>query len=66
MSIKAAYEDGVFKPLDDVNGATPGKVYTVFSQEELRDLRETLGWLTAAETSFDFWNNVDDAVYDTL
>ena len=65
MSMRAAYEDGVFKPLDNVKGATPGKVYTVFSQEELRDLRETLGWL-AAEKSFDFWNNEEDAVYDTL
>lgn len=66
MSIRAAYEDGVFKPLDKVNGATAGKVYTVFSQDELRDLRETLGWLKAAETSFNFWNNEEDAVYDTL
>ncbi len=66
MSIRAAYEDGVFKPLDTVKGATPGKVYTVFSQDELSELRETLGWLTAAEKSFDFWDNEEDAVYDTL
>jgi hypothetical protein len=38
----------------------------VFSQDELRDLRETLGWLNAAEKSFAFWNNEEDAVYDTL
>ena len=66
MSIKAEYEDGVFKPLDQVKGATPGKIYTVFSQDELRDLRETMGWLKAAEQSFEFWNNEEDAVYDTL
>ena len=66
MSIRAEYEDGVFKPLDDVNGGTPGEIYTVFSQDELRDLRETMGWLKAAETSFEFWNNEEDAVYDTL
>jgi hypothetical protein len=38
----------------------------VFSDEELRDIRETFGWLKAAEKSFDFWNNPADAVYDTL
>ncbi len=63
MSIRAAYEDGVFKPLETVRGATTGKIYTVFSQDELR---ETLGWLKAAEKSFEFWNNEEDAVYDTL
>lgn len=66
MSIRAAYRDGVFKPLDEVKDAKPGEVYTVFSQAELRDLRETLGWLKAAEKSFEFWNNEEDAVYDTL
>jgi hypothetical protein len=38
----------------------------VFSDEELRDIRETVGWLKAAEKSFDFWNNPADDVYDTL
>lgn len=66
MSIKATYSNGVFKPLDDVKGVSPGKVYTVFSDEELRDLRESMGWLKAAEKSFGFWNNEEDAVYDTL
>ena len=66
MSIKIAYRDGVFEPLDSVEGATPGAVYTAFSDEELRDFLETLGWLKAAETSFDFWDNPADAVYDTL
>ena len=66
MSVKAAYRNGVFEPLANVEGAKPGKVYTVFSEEELRDLREMLGWLKAAEKSFDFWNNPADAVYDTL
>ena len=51
-------------PLEMVEGATPGKVYTVFSDEQLRDIRETLGWLKAAEKSFDFWNTAADAVYD--
>ncbi len=65
MSVKATYTDGVFKPLEKVQGATVGKVYTVFSEEELDDLRETLGWLKASEKSFEFWNNKEDAVYDT-
>ena len=56
----------VREPLEKVAGATPGKIYTVFSDEELRDIRETFGWLKAAEKSFDFWNNPADAVYDTL
>ena len=65
MSIKAAYKNGVFEPLQKVEGANPSKVYTVFSDEELRDVRETFGWLRAAEKSFDFWNNPADAVYDS-
>lgn len=28
--------------------------------------RETLGWLKLAESSFDFWDNEDDAIYDDL
>jgi hypothetical protein len=38
----------------------------VFADEELRDIRETVGWLKAAEWRFEFWNNPADAVYDTL
>ena len=66
MSVRATYRDGVFKPLEKVEGAAAGRVYTVFSEDELRDMRETLGWLKAAEQSFDFWKNEEDAVYDTL
>ena len=66
MSIKVTYKDGVCEPLDRVEGASPGTIYTVFSEEELRDIRETVGWPKAAELSFDFWNNPADAVYDTL
>lgn len=67
ISIKIAYRDGVFEPLDDVEGAKPGAIYTAFSDEELRDFLEALGWLKAAEKSFDyFWDNPADAVYDTL
>lgn len=66
MSIKVAYRDGVFEPLEKVEGAKAGDVYTAFSEEELREIRETLGWLKAAEKSFEFWNNGADAVYDKL
>ena len=31
MSIKIAYRDGVFEPLDDVEGAKPGAIYAAFS-----------------------------------
>jgi len=66
VSIKVAYRDGVFEPLDKVEGAEPGDIYTAFSEEELRDFLETLGWLKAAEKSFEFWDNQADAVYDAL
>jgi predicted DNA-binding antitoxin AbrB/MazE fold protein len=66
MSVKAAYKNGVFEPLEKVEGARPGEVYTVFSEEELRDVRDLAAWLKAAEKSFDFWNNPADAVYDRL
>ena len=66
MSVKAKYRDGVFMPVEKTEGLTPGRIYTVFSKDELRDMRETFGRLKAAETSFDFWNNDDDAVYDSL
>ena len=66
MSVKAKYRDGVFMPVETTDGLTPGRTYTVFSEDELHDLRETFGWLKAAETSFDFWNNENDAVSDSL
>jgi predicted DNA-binding antitoxin AbrB/MazE fold protein len=66
MSVKAAYRNGVFEPLETVEDAKPGQIYQVFSEEELRDLRETLAWLKIAEKSFDFWDNPADAVFDRL
>ena len=61
MSMKVAYKDGVFEPVESVR---PGKIHTAFSDEKLRDLRETFSSLKTAEKSFDFWNNPADAVYD--
>ena len=66
MSIKIVYRDGVFEPLDDIEGAKPGEIYTAFSDKELRAVIETLRWLKVAEKSFGFWDNPADAVYDTL
>ena len=66
MSFKARYIEGVFKPLEEVQGAVPGKTYWVFSEEELSDLNEDLQWMRFAEKSFAFWNNDEDAVYDNL
>jgi len=66
MSTKASYTNGVFQPLEEVRDPAPGKVYRVFSEDELRDLTEQLGWLKAAEPSFAFWDNEEDAVYDEL
>jgi predicted DNA-binding antitoxin AbrB/MazE fold protein len=66
MSIPARFENGVFRPLEEVQGASRETVYRVFSDEELRGLRDELGWLKAAERSFEFWDNEEDAVYDSL
>ena len=66
MSIAARYEDGVFRPLEEVKEARKGGLYRVFSQEELRALRDDISWLGAAEPGFQFWDNEEDAVYDQL
>ena len=66
MSIKATYVEGVFKPIEEVKDAIPGKTYQVFSEEELRDLNEDVRWLKLAGKSFEFWDNDEDAVYDKL
>jgi len=63
VSIKVTYRDGVFEPVEDVTGVPPGQNYTAFSDEELAKIRSTMG-SNAAEKSFEFWNNPDDAVYD--
>ena len=66
MSIKVEYRDGVFRPLEEVGDAASGKVYRVFSEDELKRLTEDLPWLKASERSFEFWENKEDAVYDSL
>ena len=66
MSIKAEYRNGVFEPLEEVSNADPGKIYQVFSEDELRRLAGDLPWLKGSERSFEFWENQEDAVYDSL
>ncbi len=66
MSVKAEYVNGVFKALEKVTNAVPGRVYRVFSEEELWSMTENSAWLRAAEKSFGFWNNEEDTVYDNL
>lgn len=66
MSIKAEYWNGVFKPLERVGDSDPGKIYQVFSEDELRQLAEDLPWLKGSERSFEFWENKEDAVFDQL
>jgi hypothetical protein len=43
-----------------------GAVYAVLSDDELRSLTEELQCLKAPEKSFEFWDNPEDAIYDTL
>lgn len=56
MSVKAEYRNGVFTPVGRPEGLRLGGIYTVLSEDELRDLREALQ-LRRSEKSFDFWDN---------
>ena len=66
MSTKAEYRDGVFTPLEEVESPADGEVYRVFSESELRRLAADGQWLKGSERSFEFWENEEDAVYDSL
>jgi hypothetical protein len=66
MSVAVRYENGVFTPLEGIEGVAPGKLYRVFSAEEILELKDDLLWLQAAKPTFDFWENEEDAVYDRL
>ena len=66
MSIRAEYKDGVFVPLKEAEHATPGEVYQIFSESELKRLAADVPWLNASERCFEFWENEKDAVYDDL
>lgn len=58
--IKAVYEDGVFKPEEAVHLPEHEEVAITIAPLD--------AWarLKLAESAFQFWNNADDAVYDTL
>ena len=66
MSIEAEYRDGVFVPLQEVREPTPGEVYQVFSESELKRHSADILWLRGSERSFEFWENEEHAVYDSL
>ena len=66
MSIKAEYRDGVFAPLQEVKEPAPGEIYEVFSEGELQPLAADVPWLRVSERSFEFWENEEDDVYDSL
>jgi predicted DNA-binding antitoxin AbrB/MazE fold protein len=66
MSIAARYENGAFQPLEKVQEDAKGKMYRVFSEDELRGMTDDLAWLKAAERSFEFWDNQEDDVYDQI
>lgn len=66
MSIKVVYKNGLFEPLEEVKDARDGQRFTVFADDELADIRETLEWLKVAEKSFEFWNDPADAIYDEI
>ena len=66
MSVKVEYRDGVFAPVQKLEDPKPGEVYQVFSESELKRLAADEPWLKRSERSFEFWENKEDAVYDSL
>ena len=66
MGVSALYENGVLTPVEGSAALTPGKRYRVLTEEEVLALTGDLSWLKAAESAFDFWNNDEDSVYDSL
>lgn len=50
----------VISPLD------AGALEDALDEEAKRAERESLGWLAASETSFGFWDNEEDEVWDTV
>ena len=63
MSIKAENRD---VPLQEVRQPAPGEVYQVLSESKLERLTADLVWLKGSERSFEFWENEEDAIYDSL
>lgn len=50
----------VISPLD------AGVLETALENETKRTERESLGWLAASESAFDFWENEEDEVWDAV
>jgi hypothetical protein len=64
VAIKVRLRNGVFEAIEDVRGVPSGQTCTAFSDDELRDRHEMLGWLKTTEKSFEFWGDEADASYD--
>lgn len=60
QTIRAVYENGVFKPEEAVHLHEHEEVAIVVAP------LETWNRMKLAESAFRFWDNPDDAVYDTL
>ena len=50
----------VISPLD------AGALEEALGEEAKRAESESLGWLAASETAFDFWDNEEDEVWNTV
>lgn len=50
----------VISPLDE------GALEEALKEETKRAEKEPLGWLAASESAFDFWDNKEDEVWDTV
>ena len=65
MSIKVEFSNGVFKPLEKVDNLPSGGRIPCCRKRNSA-ATEDLQWLQASEKSFEFWDNPEDAIYDTL
>ena len=66
MRITTEYRDGVLGSHQEVEEFPPGEVYQVFSGSGMKRLVVDIPWLQGSERSFGFWENEEDAVYDSL
>lgn len=53
-------------PVAVISSLDAGALEDALDEEAKRAERESLGWLAASETSFGFWDNEEDEVWDTV
>jgi antitoxin (DNA-binding transcriptional repressor) of toxin-antitoxin stability system len=53
-------------PVAMISPLDAGALEDALDEEAKRAERESLGWLAASETSFGFWDNEEDEVWDTV